>query len=200
MVGMTLPLRSGERGDPIRSLGGGRGSDPPAVRGEMRKAEGESAGALHGAGLGASPSVAARQLPLGGSDLGGGVRAALVVAWLGVSPSVAARQLPLGGSDLGGGVRAALVVACLGVSPQSLRDSSPSGGAIWEGECVRPSLWRGWESPPQSLRDSSPSGGAIGSILRCATGAPRREGGGLSARLGGGYRLRASPRGAAWLF
>ena len=159
-------LDLGERGSPLchsvtspPAPRGERGSDPAAVRGEMRKAEGESACALHGVGLGVSPSVAARQLPLGrparkshcsdlpcrwrchevkvgsfrylvrarpeppsacgisprsaegegkrrlragllgGSDLGGGVCAALVVAWLGVSPSVAARQLPLGGSD-----------------------------------------------------------------------------------------------------
>ena len=86
--------------------------------------------------LGASPTVAARQLPLGGSDWSGlfGGRLQAGRLWL------LDRRAPFGGG-------------CLASGSCRRRRGRPCGGPGW----------RGWEPPPQSLRDSSPSGGAIGS-------------------------------------
>ena len=89
---------------------------------------------------GASPSVAARQLPRGGSDF---------------------RPPQIGGD------RIPLTTQCgqRGPPPQSLRDSSPAGGAIFErpqigGDRIPLTTQCGQRGPPpQSLRDSSPAGG-----------------------------------------
>ena len=110
-----------------------------------RRAGGERRGQRRSAR--ASPSVATRQLPLGGSDFR--------------PPPPAERGES---AAVGGGQRRP--------PPQSLRDSSPSGAAISD---LLPPALRGGESaavsggqrgpPPQSLRDSSPSGAAISDLL-----------------------------------
>ena len=148
----------------------------------MLKAEGESARALDGAGLGASPSVAARQLPLGGparkshcSDLPCRWRCREVKVGsfrylvrarpeppsaCGISPRSAGgegkwrlRAGLLGGSDLGGGVRAALVVAGLGVSPSVAARQLPLGRPARKSHCSDlPCRWRCREVKVGSFR------------------------------------------------
>ena len=96
--------------------------------------------------LGASPSVAARQLPLGGSD------------WIGL---------------FGGDSRLAGFGSRIGALRSAVAAPSGSCRRRRGRPCGGPG-WRGWEPPPQSLRDSSPSGGAIGS--GCSGGDSRLAG------------------------
>ncbi len=84
---------------------------PP--EGEMPQAEGEAARAARRAGLGASPSVAARQLPLGGSIFRSQYR----------PPRGRCRRQR-------GRPHAPHDERCWEPPPQSLRDSSPAGGAF----------------------------------------------------------------------
>ena len=98
---------------------------------ELPKAEGEAVRRPRLAGLGASPSVAARQLPLGGSDwigLFGGA----TPGWQALAPRSARsvrRWLPrVGAAGGGGGGRAAAQVGAVGSLPLSRCATAPPRG------------------------------------------------------------------------
>ena len=147
---------------------------PP--EGELPQAEGEAWRRTWLAGLGASPSVAARQLPLGGRSwigllarcvrrlLWANSRLVNVGSWIGAIPSAVAAA--------GSGARARAVGA--GGSATARSEIAPPRGSCrrLRGRPGGGPSWQGWEPPPQSLRDSSPSGGAVGSdCSRAACGA-----------------------------
>ena len=98
--------------------------------GELPEAEGEAVRRPRLAGLGASPSVAARQLPLGGSDwiglFGGRLQAGRL--WLVRSARSVRRWLPRVGAAEGGGGGRSAAQAGLGASPSVAARQLPLRG------------------------------------------------------------------------
>ena len=163
--------------------------------GELPQAEGEAVRRPRLAGLGASPSVAARQLPLGGSDwiglFGGRLQAGRL--WL------LDRRAPFGGGCLelgaaagGGGGRAAAQAGAVGSLPHSRCATAPPRGERLD-RVVRGAT-PGWQAlAPRSARSvrrwlprvgaaagggrAAAQVGAVGSLplSRCATAPPRGE-------------------------
>ena len=138
-------------------------------------------------GWGASPSVAARQLPLGGRcwRQRGECLARCRLTVLGVSPSVAARQLSRRGEQLKaeGGVFGGLQADGLGSFPLSRCATAPARGEQLQaegGECLARCRLTGWGVSPSVAARQLPLGGSMleaegGSAWRVAGGRARES-------------------------